>query len=67
MAISSQLWMLFIARIIGGLLSSANMPTTMAYVADITSEEDRGKGMGIIGAATGLGFIFWTSYWRVIF
>ena len=58
MAISSQLWMLFIARIIGGLLSSANMPTTMAYVADITSEEDRGKGMGIIGAATGLGFIF---------
>ncbi|PTY76658.1 tetracycline resistance MFS efflux pump [Heyndrickxia sporothermodurans] len=58
MALSSQLWMLFVARIIGGLLSSANMPTTMAYVADITSEEDRGKGMGIIGAATGLGFIF---------
>lgn len=58
MAISSQLWMLFIARIIGGVLSSANMPTVMAYVADITSEENRGKGMGIIGAATGLGFIF---------
>lgn len=58
MAISSQLWMLFVARIIGGLLSSANMPTTMAYVADITSDEDRSKGMGIIGAATGLGFIF---------
>jgi predicted MFS family arabinose efflux permease len=30
----------------------------MAYVADITSEEDRGKGMGIIGASVGLGFIF---------
>ncbi|MBP2242052.1 multidrug resistance protein [Cytobacillus eiseniae] len=58
MAVSSQLWMLFVARIIGGILSSANMPTVMAYVADITSEEDRGKGMGIIGAATGLGFIF---------
>ena len=58
MAISTQLWMLFAARIIGGLLSSANMPTVMAYVADITSEEDRGKGMGIIGAAVGLGFIF---------
>ncbi len=58
MAVSSQLWMLFAARMIGGILSSANMPTVMAYVADITSEEDRGKGMGIIGAAVGLGFIF---------
>ncbi|SFF17053.1 Multidrug resistance protein [Bacillus sp. OV194] len=58
MAVSSQLWMLFAARIIGGLLSSANMPTTMAYVADITTPENRGKGMGIIGAAVGLGFIF---------
>lgn len=58
MALSTELWMLFAARIIGGLLSSANMPTVMAYVADITSEEDRGKGMGVIGAAVGLGFIF---------
>ncbi|WP_332697747.1 MFS transporter [Halalkalibacter lacteus] len=58
MAISTQLWMLFAARIIGGFLSSANMPTVMAYVADITTEEDRGKGMGIVGAAIGLGFIF---------
>lgn len=58
MAISTELWMLFAARIIGGLLSAANMPTAMAYVADITTEEDRGKGMGIVGAATGLGFIF---------
>ncbi|MFX3624362.1 MAG: MFS transporter [Ectobacillus sp.] len=58
MALSSKLWMLFAARIIGGLLSSANMPTVMAYVADITSAENRSKGMGIIGASVGLGFIF---------
>lgn len=58
MAFSTELWMLFAARIIGGFLSAANMPTVMAYVADITTEEDRGKGMGIVGAATGLGFIF---------
>ena len=57
MAMAESLWGLFAARIIGGILSSANMPTAMAYVADITTEEDRGKGMGIIGAATGLGFI----------
>lgn len=30
----------------------------MAYVADVTTEENRGKGMGMIGAAVGLGFIF---------
>ncbi len=57
MAFASQLWMLFAARIIGGLLSSANMPTVTAYVADITSPEDRGKGMGVVGASVGLGFI----------
>ena len=58
LAFATHLWMLFVARVIGGFLSAANMPTVMAYVADVTSEEDRGKGMGIIGAATGLGFIF---------
>ncbi|GGA72376.1 MFS transporter [Ornithinibacillus halotolerans] len=58
LALATELWMLFAARIIGGILSAANMPTVQAYVADITSEEDRSKGMGIIGAATGLGFIF---------
>jgi len=57
-AISTELWMLFAARIIGGLLSAANMPTAMAYVADVTTPENRGKGMGMIGAAVGLGFIF---------
>lgn len=58
MASADSLLVLFIARIIGGALSSANMPTAMAYVADITTPEERGKGMGIIGAATGLGFVF---------
>ena len=58
MAFSSHLWMLFAARIIGGFLSAANMPTVMAYVADVTTKEDRGKGMGIVGAAVGLGFVF---------
>lgn len=58
LALATNVWMLFAARIIGGFLSAANIPTIMAYVADITSEDDRGKGMGIIGAAIGLGFIF---------
>jgi DHA1 family multidrug resistance protein-like MFS transporter len=58
MSAADSLWMLFAARIIGGLLSSANMPTTMAYVADITTAENCSKGMGMIGAAVGLGFVF---------
>lgn len=55
--LATQLWMLFAARIISGLLSSATSPTTLAYIGDSTSEEDRGGGMGILGAAVGLGTI----------
>ncbi len=49
---------LFIARGLSGVLSAAVLPTVMAYVADVTTEEARGKGMGLMGAAMGLGFIF---------
>lgn len=55
---SSELWMLFAARILAGIVSSATLPTAMAYVADITSKADRAKGMGIMGASMGLGMIF---------
>ena len=56
--LATELWMLFAARILSGVLSSATSPTTMAYIGDSTSEEDRGGGMGIMGAAVGLGTIF---------
>ncbi|MGD2158247.1 MAG: MFS transporter, partial [Anaerolineales bacterium] len=55
--LSTQLWMLFASRILSGILSSATSPTTMAYISDSTSEEGRGGGMGILGAAIGLGTI----------
>ncbi len=55
--LATQLWMLFMARILAGLLSSATSPTTLAYISDSTAEEDRGGGMGILGAAVGLGTI----------
>ncbi|MBN1136265.1 MAG: MFS transporter [Anaerolineae bacterium] len=55
--LSTELWMLFVARGAGALLSSATMPTTMAYIGDSTSERDRGGGMGALGAATGLGMV----------
>jgi len=56
--LSSTLVMLFAARILAGILSSATLPTAQAYIADTTSLEDRAKGMGLIGAAFGMGFIF---------
>ena len=55
--LATQLWMLFVARGIGAILSAATLPTTYAYVSDSTSEEDRGGGIGILGAAMGLGVV----------
>lgn len=55
--LATELWMMFAARILSGILSSATAPTTLAYVSDSTSEEDRGGGMGVLGAAVGLGTV----------
>ncbi len=54
---ATTLNLLFIARGLSGVLSAAVLPTVMAYVADVTTEEERGKGMGLMGAAMGLGFV----------
>src|SRR6266853_1417603 len=54
---ATTLWMLFIGRIIDGI-SGGNISTAQAYIADVTTKEDRAKGMGLIGAAFGLGFVF---------
>ena len=48
---------LFTARSAAGIASAAVLPSVMAYVADVTTSEERGKGMGLMGAAMGLGFI----------
>lgn len=49
--------LLFIARAFAGFFS-ANLSAAQAVVSDVTKPEDRSKGMGIIGAAFGLGFVF---------
>ena len=48
---------LLTARGAAGIASAAVLPSVMAYVADITTSEERGSGMGLMGAAMGLGFI----------
>jgi DHA1 family multidrug resistance protein-like MFS transporter len=55
--LATELWMLFVFRVLSGILSSATSPTTMAYIGDSTPEQERGQGMGILGAAVGVGTI----------
>jgi DHA1 family tetracycline resistance protein-like MFS transporter len=56
LALADSLPLIFAARIIGGI-AGGNVPTAQAYIADITTGENRAKGMGLVGAAFGLGFI----------
>ena len=54
---ASEVWLLFLARFLSGAGAAFIMPPIMAFVADITTYEERGKGMGMIGAAMSLGFM----------
>lgn len=54
---ATEEWMLYAARFISGIGGAFLIPPTMAFVADITTYEERGKGMGYIGAAMSLGFM----------
>ncbi len=58
LAFARTLGAVFIVRALSGALTAATLPTAMAYVGDNTSNEDRAKGMGVLGAAMGLGVIF---------
>jgi multidrug resistance protein len=54
---ATTIFMLFVGRILDGI-TGGNISTAQAYIADITTQENRAKGMGLIGAAFGIGFIF---------
>ena len=57
MGLAHTLWLLFVARAIPGIMGG-NISTAQAYIADVTPPEQRSRGMGLIGAAFGLGFVF---------
>lgn len=57
MGLAGSLPFLFLGRIIDGI-TGGNISTAQAYIADLTPPHERSKGMGLIGAAFGLGFIF---------
>jgi len=55
--LSTELWMLYASRFFSGIGSAFIVPPMMAFVADITTYENRGKGMGLLGASMSLGFM----------
>jgi len=57
LAYADELWLVILSRVFGGLMAG-NISTAFAYVTDITTEENRAAGLGKVGAALGLGFIF---------
>jgi DHA1 family tetracycline resistance protein-like MFS transporter len=54
--LTASLWILFFSRILDGLFGG-DISLAQAYITDITDEENRAGGLGLIGAAFGLGFI----------
>lgn len=56
LGLATELWMLFASRLLDGL-TGGNISVAQAYITDVTDEKDRAKGLGLVGAAFGLGFI----------
>lgn len=56
-ALGDALWMLYASRLLEGAAAALILPPIMAYVADITTTEERARGNGLLGAAMSLGFV----------
>jgi MFS transporter, DHA1 family, tetracycline resistance protein len=55
LAFSNQLWLVFLSRIIDGA-TAGNLSLAQAYIADVTTPENRAQSFGLIGIAFGIGF-----------
>jgi len=55
--LATSLWLLYASRIVGGILSSATLPVSAAYMVDMTTKDDRSRGMAWLGTATSLGVV----------
>ena len=60
--LADSLWLFYGARIIGGILSAALFHAVTAYVADLTSEDERSRGMAWEGTAMSLGVMFGPAF-----
>jgi len=55
--LSTSLWLLYGAGIVGGILSSATLPASYAYVVDMTTKNERSRGMAWLGTAASMGVV----------
>jgi DHA1 family tetracycline resistance protein-like MFS transporter len=62
---STSIVFIFIARLTDGL-TGANITIAQSYISDVTTPENRAKGLGLIGAAFGLGFIFGPAFGGIL-
>ncbi len=54
-AFAGSYWVLFLSRVVSGF-AGGNISAAQAYMADITTPAERSRGMGMVGAAFGIGF-----------
>lgn len=66
LGVAASLPMLFVSRVVAGI-AGANISTAQAVIADITGPEGRARGMGVIGAAFGLGFILGPAFGGLLY
>ncbi len=64
-AFSSSFLMLLLSRLFAGIMGG-NISAAQAYIADVTEHKDRAKGMGLIGAAFGIGFVLGPAFSALI-
>ncbi len=57
MRVAQNIFTIFVSRAVGGTITAATLPTAMAYISDSTTYDERGEGMGVIGAALGVGMV----------
>jgi DHA1 family tetracycline resistance protein-like MFS transporter len=65
MPITGGMFMLYVARILDGI-TGGNITIAQAYVSDVTDEEERAQGLGLLQAAFGVGFIFGPAFGGVL-
>jgi DHA1 family tetracycline resistance protein-like MFS transporter len=56
MAVAGSIWLLFAGRVIGGI-TGATQSTANAYMADISTQDEKAANFGLVGAAFGMGFV----------
>ncbi len=66
LALASDLWQLYGARVLAGI-TAGWMATSQAYIADVTLTKHRAKGMGLMGAAFGIGFTLGPALGGILF